>query len=196
MKLTNRAILMLVLVLAPGACRSAAPFSVPTPGLETLSQEEPYLYANASEARNALAGVPLRGRIQNFMDTYEAERVRARGAQGGMLNATLSVLGILLPISGTVSAIALSNPDDIQTVSIVTGAATTAVLALKLLLKPEAKAAAAARCESFLDAALESSRQRWRPDRLEAVTGEAEDWERYLAVRGALEPVRLASCGG
>ena len=186
---------VLLFATATAGCAGSAPFSISTPGLETLRQEEPHFYAAPTDAADALSGMPLGARVQNVISSYEEELGRAQRAQGGFLNTILSVLGIALPISGTASAVALSDPDQVQTVAIVSGAATTAILALNLLLRPEAKSAAAANCASFLESALESYRQRWDPARLDAVGDTPEEWRTYLTMRATLEPGRRAACG-
>ncbi len=160
-----------------------------------MSQEEAHFFVDPSAAQAALGGTSLRVRIDNTISVYEAELDRARAAQGGFLNTALSVFGLLLPVSGTAASIALSDPDHVQTVSIVTGAATTVILGLNLLLKPGAKAASAAQCEAFLESALESYRQRWGSER-GAISGSAEEWNTYLTMRATLEPGRRAACEG
>ena len=185
----------LLLVTAAAGCSAAAPFSIATPGLETLRQEEPHFYVAPTQAADALSGMPLGARIQNVVSSYEDELDRAERAQGGFLNTVLSVLGLALPISGTAAALALSDPDQVQTVAVVAGAATTAILGLNLLLKPDAKSAAAANCASFLESALESYRQRWDLARLESVGDTPDEWRTYLTMRATLEPGRLAACG-
>lgn len=191
---TPRALFLLLLSIPVAGCGSAAPFSVQTPGLEALQQERPYLYATPPDAMEALGGTPLPARVRNLAETYEGELQRAQRAQGGFLNTTLSLFGLVLPISGTVAAIALSDPDDVQTVSIIAGAATTAVMALNLLLKPQAKSAAAAQCASFLESALESIELRWTAPQLDALSGTPQDWNTYLTMRGTLEPGRVSAC--
>ena len=193
--MSKRPLTAAVIVLGVTGCAASRPFSVSTPGLEALQQEEPYLYASPPQAIQALGGASLRGRIDNLVETYEQELTRAENAQGGFLNTALSVLGLILPISGTVSAVALSDPDQLQTVGIVAGAATTAVMGLNLLLKPQAKAAAAAECASFLGSALEAVRRRWDPSQLDSLLGTPQDWNSYLTMRATLEPSRVAACG-
>ncbi|MDH3272536.1 MAG: hypothetical protein OEN56_14460 [Gemmatimonadota bacterium] len=182
--------------LCASACGAARPFSVTTPGLQRLQQENTYLYAEAPGAMQALGSASLGDRVQNLIDTYEEELVRAEAAQGGFLNTTLNILGILLPVSGTASAIALSDPDDAKTVGIVAGAATTATMALNLLLKPGAKAAAASECAGFLGSALTAIRLQWDESRLGSLEGTQEEWDSYLTMRGTLEPARSTACEG
>ena len=192
---SSRLSIALFLAVTTSACASAAPFSVPTPGLDALQQEEPYLYAAPTQAMDALDGTPLRGRVANLIATYEEELARAEEAQGGFLNTTLSILGLVLPLAGTASAVALEDPDQIQTVAIVTGAAATATMALNLLLKPQAKSAAAAGCGSFLESALESLRRQWDPPQRTSISGTPEEWSTYLTMRATLDFGRVAACG-
>lgn len=184
------------LVLGLAACGSVRPFSVMTPGLERLGEEEAHLYADADAAMQALGPSTLGARVQNLIDTYEDELARAEEAQGGALNTTLAVVGIVLPIGGTVSAAALSDPDHVQAVSIATGAATVLTLGLDLLLKPGAKAAAAAECSGFLASALEAIRLQWNESELTSLEGTSDQWARYMSMRGTLEPGRRAACEG
>lgn len=190
-----RSLLALFAIAILSGCASAAPFSVATPGLEAMGEEEAWFFTPVDRARDALQGTSLRARIDNTMQVYEDELERARRAQGGVLNATLNVLGLLLPISGTASSIALSDPDDVQTVAVVAGSATTAILLLDLLLKPGAKSAAARECEAYLESALAVFQQRWGTDRT-AVTGTDEEWTTYLTMRATLEQGRESACGG
>jgi len=183
-----------LLILSTAACGSTRPFSLATPGLDRLSQEDPYLYASPAEAMQALGGRSLGSRVTNFIETYEAELVRAEDAQGGVLNSMLSILGLVLPLSGTVAAVAISDDDQAQTVSIAAGAATTAVMGIDLLFKPQAKAAEAERCATYLESALEALHARWEPATLAAATGTEEEWRTYLTMRGTLEPGRRAAC--
>lgn len=178
--------------LVAAACASTAPFSTGSPGLDMMGQEEAHFFGDGSVAREALGANPLRARIDNTVMVYETELARARAAQGGFLNSVLSILGLALPISGTAASVALSDPDDIETVSIVTGVATTAVLALNLLVKPGEASASAARCEAFLESALALYERRWGPDRV--VSGTAEEWDTYLTMRATLEPGRIEAC--
>lgn len=194
MRETVRIPLLLLLAVALSGCASAAPFSVSTPGIQAMSQEEPHFFTPTEQARGALAATPLRARIDNAMSVYEEELTRARAAQGGFLNTTLNILGLLLPISGTASSIALSDPDDVQTVAVVAGSATTAILLLDLLLKPGAKSASAAECEAYLEAALAVFERRWGSD-LSGVTGTDEEWNTYLTMRATLEQGRATACG-
>lgn len=175
------------------SCASAAPFSVATPGLATMAQEEAHFYSPPADAMRALGSTPVRGRVGNAMAVYEEELERARRAQGGFLNTTLSIFGLLLPISGTVGSIALSDPDHVQTVSIIAGGATTAIMLLNLVLKPEAKSAAAARCAAYLESALEAYRQRYTP-RLETLENTQPEWNTYMTMRATLEPGRAVAC--
>ena len=184
----------LLLVLSAAGCASAAPFSAPSPGLDMMRQEEAYFYARPSDAATALGGNSLRARIDNTIAVYEAELARAQAAQGGFLNGTLNVLGFLLPISGTATSLALSDPDQVQTVAVVAGAATTAILGINLLLKPGAKAAAAAQCEAFLASAIDSFVERWGRGPGTTAGTEAE-WNTYLTMRATLKPGRLSACG-
>ncbi len=193
MTLRSRATLCLLIPIT-AACGAARPFTVQTAGLERLQQEEPYLYATPADAMTSLGRASLRGRVEGFVATYEEELARARAAQGGLLNTTLSILGVVLPVSGVASSIALSDPDHVQTVSIVTGAATTGVMVLSLILKPQAKAAAAAQCASYLETALEAVRARWSPPQLASLTGTEQEWNTYLTLRGSLDPGRRAAC--
>ena len=188
----TRSCLGLLLIALTTGCASAAPFSLPTPGLATLAQEEEYFFATPPEAMEALGATPLRSRVQNLMDSYEDELARARRAQGGFLNTTLSVLGLVLPVAGTASTIALSDPDQIEAVSIATGAATTVTMALSLLLKPQAKAAAARQCASFLETSIASFRRRWETPA--SIAGTPQEWNTYLTMRATLEPGRVAAC--
>ena len=158
-----------------------------------MQEEEAQFFRPVTSARAELAAVPLRTRIDNALSVYEEELGRARATQGGFLNATLDVLGLLLPISGTASAVALSDPDDIQTVAVVAGAATTGILVLDLLLKPGQKSSSAARCEAFLESAIASFEDRWGDDR-SAVVGTDEEWDTYLTMRATLERGRVAAC--
>ena len=194
LRATRTRILSPLMVLCATACASAAPFSVTSPGLETMRQEEPHFFVPPSDAMDALAATSLRSRIDNTVAVYESELSRARSAQGGLLNATLNVLGLLLPISGTASAIALSDPDQAQTVGLVAGAATTAVLGLNLLLKPGAKAESARQCQEFLEGAIESYHLRWGAEG-ESVSGTEQEWSTYLTMRATLEPGRRSACG-
>lgn len=185
---------LLISALLLSGCASAAPFSIATPGLDAMAEEVPYFFVPSDRAQAELGSTPLRARIDNAMQVYEDELSRARAAQGGFLNATLNILGLLLPISGTASSIALSDPDDVQTVAVVAGSATTAILLLDLLLKPGAKSAAAAECEAYLESALAVFRQRWGTDRT-AVTGTDEEWTTYLTMRATLDQGRQSACG-
>ncbi|MDH3207980.1 MAG: hypothetical protein OEO79_15345 [Gemmatimonadota bacterium] len=194
MNVAPRLAAIALLILSTAACGSARPFSLASPGLDRLTQEDPYLYASPAEAMQALGSGSLSGRVTNYIETYEAELGRAEAAKGGFLNTTLSILGLVLPLSGTVAAVAISDDDQAQTVSIAAGAATTAVMAIGLLFKPQAKAAAATQCATYLESALEALRARWEPSTLAAVTGTEAEWNTYLTMRGTLEPGRRAAC--
>lgn len=190
-----RAVAVLFLAIVVGGCAGVRPFSVPTPGLETLSEEEAYFYVDRAEAMDALGSRSLARRVANFRSTYQAELERAEAAQGGFLNTTFGVLGILLPVSGTASALALSDPDHVEAVGIATGVATTVVMGLNLLLKPGQKKAEAAECAGFLASALEAMRRQWGDGDID-LAGTEEEWSTYLAVRATLEPGRTVACGG
>lgn len=184
-----------ILVAGPlTGCASAAPFSILTPGLQTMEQEVEYFHGPSAAAQAALRNTPLRARIDNTIAVYEEELGRAQAAQGGLLNGTLNILGLLLPISGTASALALSDPDDVQTVAVAAGAATTAILALNLLLKPGAKASAARECEAYLQSALSVFERQWGPDR-SSVEGTDAEWNTYLTMRATLDGGREGACG-
>ncbi len=192
----ERAMAVLLCVGSLVGCAGAAPFTTPSPALATLEAEEPFLY---QEPDRAIAGLSetelsLAGRIGNLFNVYEAELANAEAAQGGILNGFLSVTSLVLPLAGTVSAFALSNPDDVETVTAATGIATTLVVAINLIAKPKAKSDGAAACETFLRNALESLGQRWDRDNLDRVTGTPDDWRLYLAVRGSLDAGRDAAC--
>ncbi len=174
-------------------CGAARPFTVPNPGLTALQEEEPYLYTDRATAMQALGASSLDTRITNLRTTYEGELARADAAQGGFLNTTLGILGILLPVSGTASALALSDPDHVEAVGIATGVATTAVMGLDLILKPGKKSAEAAECAGFLASALEAIRLRWGDGEINA-SGTQEEWTAYLTMRGTLEPARAVAC--
>lgn len=182
-----------VLSFAVSGCGAARPFAVPTQGLATLQEEDAYLYADRSSAATDLGPTSLERRVTNLRSTYEAEFQRAEAAQGGFLNATLGILGILLPVSGTASALALSDPDDVEAVGIATGVATTAVMGLNLILKPGKKSAEAAQCAGFLSSALEAIRRQWGEGEID-LAGTEEEWNTYLTMRGTLEPARAEAC--
>lgn len=185
-----------LLSLLVTACPGPAPFSRPSPELAALEEEEPVLYAapEAAEARLAQTDLPdLPSRIENLYDAYEGELRNAERAQGGAVNALLSLATVLVPLGGTVSAVALSK-DDAATVAGITAGATTALVAINLLFKPGQKAAAAKRCQEFLRSALETLNRRWDRDTLSEIQGTPEEWAIYLAVRGSLDAGKSGAC--
>ncbi len=191
-----RAMLVGVLVCL-AACAGPRPFTVPSPQLEALNEEEPYLYEDPALARERLAQTRLSGlgaRIANLFTAYEQELLRAQRAQGGALNAFLSITSVLLPLSGTITPFVISNPDDAEAVSTATAGATTAVVLLNLLFKPQAKAGKSAACEVFLRDALESLDRRWDRTALASIPDTEEEWRVYLAVRGALDAGKEGAC--
>lgn len=185
-----------LLSLLVAACPGPPPFSRPSPELAALEEEEPVLYAEpeAAEARLAQTNLPdLPTRIGNLYDAYEGELRNAERAQGGAANALLSITSVLVPLGGTVSAVALSK-DDAATVAGITAGVTTALVAINLLFKPGQKAAAAKRCEDFLRSALETLSRRWDRDNLGEIQGTREEWVTYLAVRGSLDAGKSGAC--
>lgn len=185
-----------LLSLLVTACPGPAPFSRPSPELAALEEEEPVLYAapDVAEARLAQTDLPdLPSRIGNLYDAYEGELRNAERAQGGAVNTLLSLATVLVPLGGTVSAVALSK-DDAATVAGITAGATTALVAINLLFKPGQKAAAAKRCQEFLRSALETLNRRWDRDTLSAIQGTPEEWATYLAVRGSLDAGKSGAC--
>ncbi len=189
----TRLLAVLALSFAMAGCGAARPFTVPTPGLETLQEEDAYLYVDRESAASALGATSLERRVTNLRSTYQAELARAEAAQGGFLNATLGVLGILLPVSGTASALALSDPDHVEAVGVATGVATTVIMGLDLILKPGQKNAEAAECAGFLASALEAIRLQWGEGAVD-LEGTPEEWNVYLTLRGTLEPARAVAC--
>ncbi len=188
---------IVVLLGATVGCAGAQPFSAPTPALQVLEEEEPFLYEEPAVARAALdrPGAPgLSDRIVNLITAYEEELVRAEGAQGGALNTVLTLATLAVPVGGMVAPLFVDDPDRVKRIAAISAGVTTALVGVNLLLKPQAKKQAAARCETFLRYALESLRRRWDVTALDQLDETDNEWRAYLSTRTGLEAGRQAAC--